>query len=83
MSEAANREVALMVALQVQDADMAMAVTTLTMIYAGYNNHVAKIKQLYPVQRIMGTRDADGAMVLLVPVDYLTWNEKLAGVLER
>jgi len=82
MPEAANREAALMVALQVNDTEVAMAITTLTIMYAGYNNHVAKIKQLYPVQRIMGARDAEGSMVLLVPVDYLTWNEKLAGALD-
>jgi hypothetical protein len=81
MSEADNREVALMVALQVKDADMATAITSHTMMYAGYNNHVAPIKQLYPVQRIMGGRDGEGRMLLLVPVDYLTWNEKLAGAL--
>ena len=81
MSEADNREVALMVALQVKDADMATAITSHTMMYAGYNNHVAPIKQLYPVQRIMGAREGEGRMLLLVPVDYLTWNEKLAGAL--
>ncbi len=82
MPEAANREVALMVALQVKDTEVAMAVTTLTMMYAGYSKHVAKIKQLYPVQRIMGARDHKGNMVLVVPIDYLTWNEKLAGALD-
>ncbi len=83
MKEAAHREVALMVALQVKDPDMAMAITTIVMMQAGYNNNVAKIKELVPVMRIMGGRDADGNQVLLVPVDHMTWNKRVAGALEQ
>ncbi len=83
MSDTANREVVLMVALQVQDSDMAMAITTITMMYAGYNNNVAKIKNLYPVMRIMGGTDAKGNKILVVPVDYMTWNSRVAGALEE
>ena len=82
MAEAANREVALMVALQVKDKDVAMAITTITMMYAGYHKQIAKLKQLYPVARIMGALDSEGNKLLLVPADYLTWSEKLAGALE-
>jgi hypothetical protein len=82
MSEAAHREVALMVGLQVKDSDMAMAITTIAMMQAGYNNNVAKIKGLDSAMRIMGGRDANGNQILLIPVDYLTWNNRLAGVLE-
>ena len=49
---------------------------------AGYNKNVAKIKDLYSAMRIMGVRDASGRTILLVPVDYLTWNEMLDGALE-
>lgn len=31
--------------------------------------------------RIMGGKDANGNKLLLAPVDYLTWNERLAGAL--
>ena len=82
MSEAAHREVALMVALQVKDSDMAMAITTIAMMQAGYNNNVAKIKELYSAMRIMGGRDANGNKVLLVPVDHLTWNDRIAGAIK-
>ena len=82
MSAASHREVALMVGLQAQDADLAMAITTISMMQAGYNNNVAKIVALHSAMRIMGVRDADGRTLLLVPVDYLTWNEMLAGALE-
>ena len=82
MSAASHREVALMVGLQAKDQDMAMDITTITMMQAGYNKNVAKIKDLYSAMRIMGVRDANGHTVLLVPVDYLTWNEMLAGALE-
>jgi hypothetical protein len=79
MSEAVHREVALMVALQVKDSDMAMAIATIAMMQAGYNKNVAKIKELDSAMRIMGGKDANGTKVLLVPVDYLTWNERIAG----
>ena len=82
MSTASHREVALMVGLQAKDQDIAMDITTITMMQAGYNKNVAKIKDLYSAMRIMGVRDASGRTVLLVPVDYLTWNEMLAGALE-
>lgn len=81
MSEAKNREVVLMVALQVKDSDMAMAITTIAMMQAGYNGNVAKIKEIDSAMRIMGTQDANGKKVLLVPVDYLTWNDKIAGAI--
>jgi hypothetical protein len=81
MTEAVNREVALMIALPVKDPEEAMAITTLIIMYAGYNNNVTKLKQLYPVKRILGARDAEGDLVLLLPVDHLTWNAKLDGVL--
>jgi hypothetical protein len=83
MSEASNREVALMVALQVKDADTALAITTMTMMYAGYNKHVAKIKQLFPVQGVLGGRDDKGTTVILAPIDYLTWNERLANAFKE
>lgn len=79
MSEASRREVALMVALQVNDADMAVVVTSITMMQAGYNNNVAKIKELTPAMRIWGAVDSAGTRILLVPVDYLTWNDMIAG----
>ncbi len=81
MSEAVHREVALMVALQVKDPDMAMAITTIAMMQAGYNKNVAKIKKLDSTMRIMGGQDTNGTKVLLVPVDYLTWNDKIAGAI--
>jgi hypothetical protein len=81
MTEAVNREVALMIALPVKDPEEAMAITTLIIMHAGYNNNVTKLKQLYPVKRILGARDAEGDLVLLLPVDHLTWNAKLDGVL--
>ncbi len=31
--------------------------------------------------RIMGVQDANGKKVLLIPVDYLTWNDKVAGAI--
>ncbi len=49
---------------------------------AGYNNNVAKVVALHSAMRIMGVRDANGRTLLLVPVDYPTWNEMLAGALE-
>jgi hypothetical protein len=81
LSEAKNREVALMVALQVKDSDMAMAIATINMMFAGYNKNVAKIKEIDSAMRIMGGRDANGNKVLLIPVDYLTWNDKIAGAI--
>jgi hypothetical protein len=57
------------------------AITTLTTMYAGYSNNVAKLTQLYPDKRIMGARAAEGALVLLPPVEHLTRNAKLDGVL--
>ncbi len=82
MSEATNREVILMVALQVQDPEMAMGITTIAMMQAGYNKNVARIKTIYPAMRILGAQDANGNKVLLVPVDYLTWNDRIAGAIQ-
>lgn len=79
LNEVGAREVPLMVALQVKDGDQAVAITTLTIMQAAYNNKVKELEQLYTVQRIMGARDADGSYLLIVPADYLTWNAKLAG----
>jgi hypothetical protein len=58
-----------------------MAITTINMMFAGYNKNVAKIKEIDPAMRIMGGRDANGNSVLLIPVDYLTWNERIAGAI--
>jgi hypothetical protein len=53
------------------------------MMYAGYNKHVAKIKQLFPVQGVLGGRDDKGTTVILAPIDYLTWNERLANAFKE
>jgi len=77
MSEVNSREVMLLVAIQVQDADMALDITTSAMMYASYDRNVRNILELYPAARVIGGRDQRDVPVLLVPADYLTWNPML------
>ena len=53
------------------------------MMFAGYNNHVAKIKLLFPIQGVLGGRDANGNTIILAPIDYLTWNERLSNAFKE
>jgi len=80
LGEVENREIMLLVAIQVADAEMALVITTLSMMYAGYGTRVGAIDELFPVVRVVGG-SRDGKNLLVVPADYVTWSASIDSVI--
>ena len=78
MTKAKNREFSLQVALQVEDHNVATTVTLMTAMFAAYSVKITPIERFYPVARFMYGLDENGKTVLQIPVDYITWNQRLA-----
>lgn len=75
-----DRGLFIKVALQASDPAMAIIITRIAVMSAGYHGKVAPLKSLVPMGRLtQGVRE-DGTRVVLLPTDYITWNERVAEV---
>jgi hypothetical protein len=78
MNGTSNRELFLKVALQAKDRTMALLIAQMTMMYAGYHKRISPIDRLYPVARVLYAQNKKGEIVLIIPADYVTWNERFS-----
>ncbi len=79
MNGTSHRELFLKVALQVNDRTMALLIAQMTMMYAGYHKHISPIDRFYPVARVLYAQNKKGEILLIIPADYVTWNERFSG----
>jgi hypothetical protein len=77
-----NRELFIKVALQLHDTDTIMLVTRISLMFAAYHNNITPVKRFYPFSRFASARLQDGRVILMLPTDYITWNEEFAGAID-
>ena len=75
---ASNRSLPLQTALQVNDRNMARYMTSIIAMFAGYNDKIAPLEQFKTVARVFSAINKEGKMIIMLPADYITWNQRLA-----
>ena len=78
MQGASNRELFLKVALQANDDTMALMITQIAVMLAGYHTEIEPIDRFSPISRLLYAIDKKGAVQLVLPADYVLWSERLA-----
>ena len=73
-----NRDFYIKVALQAGDPLMAKIITESAVLTAGYHKNVAPLKHFKPLARLARSETEDGTIVIILPSDYLIWNEMTA-----
>ena len=80
MAGVENRELFVKVSLQASTPDMAKTITEIAVMSAGYHKEIAPLKSFASLARVtMGIRK-DMTRVILLPIDYLIWNKRIADV---
>lgn len=83
MKGVSNKELFLKVGLQVNDRSVALLITQMAVMYAGYNNRITPVDTFHPVDRILYAQNKNGAILLVVPSDYMTWNDRLSSAMRQ
>ena len=78
MKGVGDRDLFIKVALQAADPAMAITITRIAVMSAGYNKKIAPLKSFTPLARLTQGVRKDGARVVLLPADYMTWNKLVA-----
>ncbi|MDH3329528.1 MAG: hypothetical protein OEM01_09875 [Desulfobulbaceae bacterium] len=74
-----NRELFIKVGLQASDPDMAKTITEIAVMSAGYHKEIAPLKGFSPMARLTQGVRKDMTGVVLLPIDYLIWDQRVAG----
>lgn len=77
MGTVENRELFIKVSLQANSPDMAKVITEIALMTAGYHKHINPLKKLSPLARITRAEKENGSPVILLPIDYMVWSEKV------
>lgn len=83
MKGASNRELFLKVALQAHDRTMALMITQMTMMFAGYHTKIAPIDRFYPIARVLYAKNNKAKVVMALPADHILWSERFAGAVSE
>ncbi len=75
---AENKALPLQAALQVKDQEMAGTMTSIMVMFAGYDKKINSVAKFKTVARIFAAIDKKGKMIIILPADYVTWNQRLA-----
>lgn len=78
-----NRALFIKVSLQASNPAMAETITRISVMTAGYHKNVAPLKSITTMARLTQGIRKDGAGIVLLPMDYITWNEMLADTAEE
>ena len=73
-----DRGLFIKVALQAADPAMASTITKIAVMSAGYHKKIAPLKGFSPMARLTQGVRRDGAKVVLLPTDYITWDKRVA-----
>lgn len=77
-----NRELFIKVALQLHDIHTVTLVTRMTLMFAAYHKKTGSIRRFYPFSRFVYAELENGRTILMLPTDYITWNEEFAGAID-
>lgn len=78
MDETDNRELFIKVALQASDNIMAKTITKIAIMSAAYHKEISPLKSFTPMARIPKGIGENNSRVVLLPVDYLVWDQRVA-----
>jgi len=78
MAETDNRELFIKVALQASDNVMAKTITKIAIMSAGYHKEIGPLKSFTPMARITQGIREDKSRAVLLPVDHLVWDKRVA-----
>jgi hypothetical protein len=78
-----NRELFLKMALQAHDRTMALIITQMTLMFAGYHAKIEPIDRFYPISRVLYAKDKKGKIVIALPADHILWGERLASAVSE
>lgn len=73
-----NLDLFIQMAIKADNADAAQKITQLAVMSSSYHNHVKPLKRFEPLAPITRAVNADGAVVVLLPTDYVIWNQTVA-----
>lgn len=83
MSRARNRHLLLDAAATAHNRESAFLYTQMAKMYAGYNLNISQLVDIRPLARVVLARNAQGAVVVAVPVDYVIWSQKMVKVVAQ
>ena len=78
MQGVANRELFIKISLQANTSEMAMILTELATMTAGYHKYVAQLQTLAPYGRFLYGTTRKGVAVVFFPADYVLWTARVA-----
>ena len=78
MATTDNRELFIKVALQAGDNIMAKTITQIAIMSAAYHKEIAPLKSFTPMARMPKGIGVNNSRVVLLPVDHLVWDERVA-----
>jgi hypothetical protein len=78
MPETANRGTFIKFAVSTDTEDMAFFRQRMAMLFAAYNKHIEPVTEFVELGRFVAGRTKSGAIVMLIPVDYLVWTQTTA-----
>jgi len=73
-----NKILFIKISLQANTHRMARIITEITTMTAGFHKNVEPLKTLAPFGRMLYATTRKGAAILLLPADYVSWNDKVA-----
>jgi hypothetical protein len=83
MKGASNRELFLKVALQAHDRTMALIITQMAMMFAGYHAKIEPVDRFYPIARVLYATDKKGKSLIVLPADHILWSERFANAVSE
>ena len=67
------------VALQAHDRTMALIITQMAMMFAGYHTQIEPLERFYPISRVLYAKDKKRKVLIALPSDHILWSERFAG----
>lgn len=80
MKDVNNLELYVKVALQASNPAMAKIIIESAVLIAGYHKHIAPLKRLAPMARLVRAEKSDGSVIVVLPNDHLIWSEMVADI---
>ena len=79
---AENRDLFILVALQLNDTDTIMHVTRMALMFAAYHKNIGPVKHFHTFSRFVSASLPNNRVMLMLPTDHITWNKEFAGAID-
>ncbi len=83
MKGVGNLELFLKISLQANSPEVARVLTEMTVLYAGYHQHIKPLEAFVPLARIARAVGSDGSVIVTLPADHLIWSERVSGAFDQ